>query len=109
MEERRKFVRVIVNIYLEEIFDMENYITRGKGFLKDISMLGAGIETHEHFKEGSKVLLSFTLPGNIAIRNIRGVILRVKRETERYIIAIKFTKIGLLNKLRLKKALNIFK
>ncbi|MCS7184941.1 MAG: PilZ domain-containing protein [bacterium] len=99
MSERRKYVRVPINMIIE-VRTSKALLNRGLARVRDISLGGMAIETELKLWKGSKVFLTISIPmqilGSVVYEkstNLTGV--------NSY--GIKFEKLGFFNRINLKR------
>jgi len=96
----RKYERGCLNI-LVNIYEPDSTLSVGRGFIRDVSLGGMGIETGAEFKEGNILSLDFTAPNGMRFKNIEGTIVRIKKDVMVYNMGIRFTRIKILDKLKI--------
>ena len=100
MEKRRhKRVSTIVmaDLYLEE----KNNHMLGRGCITDLSVSGMQIETEDPLDIEHEFSIRFYLPNGMGFENLRGKIMRHKKESITYDYGIRFTRIKLFDRLRI--------
>jgi len=97
MKERRKAIRVPINMILE-IIKQDEIIETFRAAGINLSLKGVCIETTGDLKKNDKILLKLALPIDIV-----GEIVWSKTEGELKRYGVKFLKLGFIDKLSLKK------
>ena len=101
MVERRRSLRVGVRILID-VFLLGELSTRSRGVISDISLGGMALETTEDLRLGDALILRFSLDAKNFF-DLKGKILRKEKQPGTLKYGIKFTKIGLIEKIRLNR------
>lgn len=101
---KRKYQRKATLVLLD-ITDINDNKKMGRAALVDISIDGAGFESHLEFKAGDNIVLRFTFPGQ-KIYVLEGIIRRVTDKTGItgiFAYGAQFKKMGFFDKINLRK------
>jgi c-di-GMP-binding flagellar brake protein YcgR len=102
MIERRKYFRFPVDIILEDIFELDAFISKERGRILNLSLGGLAFVSQSHYEPNTNLVFSFTLPNKMKIKNIHGKVVWVNSSEEnQWKHGIKFLKYGILNFIKL--------
>ncbi|MEK6647026.1 MAG: PilZ domain-containing protein [Candidatus Firestonebacteria bacterium] len=107
--EKRKHLR-ISTIILADLYALDRFNTfLGRGCITNVSTSGMQIETKDPITASSSdFLLKFSLPNGTFFDQIRGRIMRVKKDTFTQIYGIRFTRIHWKDKFKIWWFLTVF-
>ena len=97
MKERRRYPRISTSILIN-LLDSENKTPKCQGCIRNLSLGGVALESDTKLTVGTNLLLRINIPIEVL-----GKIVWIEQYGKSYKYGIKFKKISLFDKLKLKK------
>ena len=96
-KERRRVLRVPTSI-LVDVNETGSSLVKGKGQISDLSIKGVAIDTTANLDLGMPLFLKINIP-----IEVRGKVVRVQKKDGGSRYGVKFTDIGLFDKIQIRK------
>lgn len=100
--EKRKHSRIDI-VLTADVFRFSHYEPKflGKGVITDLGIGGMKIETNDVIDEKEELLIKFFLPEGVYFDNIRGKIVRTRKESFTFTYGIRFIEMKFRDKFRI--------